>query len=143
MPTSLESRLLAAAQSYAPITALIGSSPTRWYFDTLQQGSAFPAVVTQLISKGAQYRVDARMQTTFNRVQFTLWGGQFAAGVTARDALADALASFMDNFSGAGITGINQQSNILLIDRNALYVQTDPPIYQRIVDYNIFSNDTL
>lgn len=144
MATSIQDRLLTAAAAYAPLTALLGTSPFRWYFDTLQQGSAFPAVVVEQISGSKTYAATKRLATGFSRYQFTIWGGQYLAGSQARDAVASALNDFMDQWSGgSGISGLSLYSNLNVMERERLFPWTDTPIYQKIVDYRIFADDTL
>ena len=144
MPTSLQDRLQAGAQAYAPLTALIGSSPMRWYQNDLQQGSFYPAIVVTRISGQASYAVNRRMKTGFARFQFLIWGGMYQSGAAARDAVAAALIDFMDQWSGgSGITGLSQYSNTNVLDREATYRQKDSTVYQRLLDFMIFADDSL
>lgn len=147
MSTSLQQRMLTSASAYAPLQALLGTPPGevfRWYFDILEQGSAFPAVVVQQISGSKTYSATARLKTGYSRYQFTIWGGQFAAGSQARDDVAAALVSFMDQWAGGtGITGLSLYPNENVLDRKALYVQKDTPVYQRLMDFRIFSDDSI
>lgn len=136
--------MLAAAAAYTPLNSLLGTNPFRWYYDTLQQGSGYPAVVVTQVSGNKTYTVNARLNTGFSRFQFTIWGGQYATGATARDAVAAALVSFFDQWNGgSGITGLTQYSNLNVLDREMLFTQKDTPVYLRILDFMIFSNDEL
>ena len=136
--------MLTAAAAYTPLNTLLGTSPFRWYYDTLQQGSAYPAIVVTQISGNKTYSVTARLKTGFSRYQFTIWGGQYAAGALARDTVEDALASFLDQWSGGiGIAGLAQYPNRIVGEREFLYTEKDTPVYQKVVDAILFSNDAL
>lgn len=144
MPTSLQQRMLTAAAAYAPLAALLGSSPFRWYWDTLQQGSAFPAVVVQQISGSNTYTAIARLKTGYARYQFTIWGGQYAAGAQARDDVQAALTAWLDQWSGGtGISGLALYPNAVIGQREFTYQMKDGPLYQKVLDVRIFSDDTL
>jgi len=146
MSTPLEERILTAAQAFPALVSALASNPFAFYFTTLQQGSAFPAIVMRQISGSRMYRVDARMKTGWQRFSFTIWGGQFKAGFDACVTVKMALLSFMDNSAFDGIpvgSTRNQAANRLLLDLSAEYFQTDGPIYQRILDYDIYDDNTL
>jgi hypothetical protein len=144
MSTALGDRMMADAAAYAPLNTLLGTNPFRWYYRELQQGSAFPAIAATQISQNESYSVTRRLATSWSRWQFLIWGGQYAAGVAACNAVREALAKFFDQWSGGiGITGLSQYPNLLVGDLESKYVQTDTPIYQRIVDFSIFSDSTL
>jgi len=146
MSTPLEERILTAAQAFPALITSLASNPFGMYFTTLPQGAAFPCIVMRQISGARMYRVDARMKTGFQRVSFTIWGGQFRAGFDACVTVKTALLSFMDNsaFDGIAVGSTrNQAANYLLLDLSAEYFQTDSPIYQRILDFNIYDDNTL
>ncbi len=95
----------------------------------------------QEISNAPAYILAARLNTSFARFQFIIWGGQYSAGVNAADAVSDAMLPFFDQLNLVGINGLVQYNNIVLSNRRAVYVQTDQPIYQRVMDVRIFSKD--
>lgn len=143
---SLEARIRIAAAAYAPLLALLGSgSPLifRWYDTTPPQGFAYPAVVMMVISNPSDYVYTSRLRTSFARLQFTVWGGQFAAGVAAADSTADMVCDFLDqlNLTAIGRSGI-QQNNIVTGNRRAVFTASDTQTYQRVVEAQIFSDDS-
>ncbi len=154
---SLAERIRTAALNYSvlagspavvtyPLRALLASgSPLvfRWYDTTLSQRATFPAVVMQEVSNAPSYILAARLPTSFSRFQFTIWGGQYAAGVTLADQVSDAMLPFFDQLNLVGISGLVQYNNIVISNRRAVFPQTDTPIFQRVLDVRIFSNDTL
>ncbi len=144
MATPLQQRMLASASAYPALVALLGSSPFRWYYDVLQQGSAYPAVVVQQISGSNTYTAAARLKTGFSRFQFMIWGGQFATGAQARDDVQAALTSWLDQWSGgSGIPGLSLYSNRVIGQRESVFVLKDSPVYQKALDVMIFADDTL
>ncbi len=152
---SLAERIRTAALNYSvttgspavttyPLRALLASgSPAifRWYDTTLVQHAAYPAVVMQEISNPPSYVLCSRLNTSFSRFQFTIWGGQFAAGVTASDDVGAVLLPFFDQLNLVGINGLSQYNNIVLGNRRAVFPMTDQPVYQRVMDVRIFSKD--
>ncbi len=142
---SLESKLRTAAGTYGALTTLLASgSPVafRWYDTQLPQGAVYPAVVVRMVSNPSSYVVTGRLPTSFARVQFTIWGGMYAAGVTAADAVRDALVSWLAQLNLVGISGQVMYSNLILNEMRGVFVPTDTPVYQRIIDVNIFSDET-
>lgn len=143
---SLEQRIRTAAAAYAPLAALLSSgSPLvfRWYDSTPAQGFVYPAVVAFLVSNPASYCFTSQLRTSFARVQFTIWGGQFAPGVDAADAVGNALQDFLNqlNLQADGRAGI-QQNNLIVGNRRAVFTLKDTQTYQRVVDAQIFSDDS-
>ncbi len=152
---SLAERIRTAAINYSalagspavttyPLRTLLGAgSPLifRWYDTTLKQNATYPSVVMQEISNAPAYILAARLNTSFARFQFTIWGGQYSAGVNAADAVSDAMLPFFDQLNLVSIPGLVQYNNIVMSNRRAVYVQTDQPIYQRVIDVRIFSKD--
>jgi hypothetical protein len=137
MPTPIEQKLITAMQANAAITALVGTA----IYDTQEvPGTPFPSIVLQTISHVPPYVMAGRVSTARYRIQFTLWGGQFAAGQQAAAALRDALFSFLDTFSALPAGSVSTQ---IAMDRRALFPRTDGPIFQRIVDAMIWSDDSL
>src|ERR1041385_8745486 len=130
MATSIQDRLYRDVASYTPLTALIGNNPVRWYEPPIRQGSTLPAVVVQQISGNCNYSVSRRIAQGESRYQFTVWGGQYAAGVAARDAITQALIDFMTQWDGGiGISGLTIYPNRNVLQRDAVYQWTDTPIY--------------
>lgn len=143
--TALEARIRSAAAAYAPLLALLGTgSPLyfRWFDTQLPQGSTFPAVVAQIIADSPEYCANARMNTGYARIQFTVWGGQQSAGEAAANSVRDAMMTFFDALNLIGISGLSIYPNIVIADRRGIFPQTDGPIYQRVLDVNVFSNDS-
>jgi hypothetical protein len=152
---SLAERIRTAALNYSvtagspavttyPLRTLLGAdSPLvfRWFDTTLIQKAAYPSVVMQEVSNAPNYIYCSRLDTSFSRFQFTIWGGQFAAGVTAADQVGDALLNFFDQLNLVGISGLSQYNNIVLSNRRAVFPMTDQPVYQRVMDVRIFSKD--
>ncbi len=154
---SLAERIRSAAIAYSvtagspaittyPLRVLLGSgSPFvfRWYDTTLPQNALYPAVVMMEVSNAPAYIFAARLPTSFSRFQFTVWGGQHAAGVAAAENVTNVLLNFFDQLNLVGISGLLQYNNIVLSNRRAVFPGTDTPIYQRVLDVKLFSNDTL
>jgi hypothetical protein len=129
-----------------PLRALLGTgSPLifRWYDTTLKQNATYPSVVMQEISNAPTYVFVGRTATSFSRFQFTIWGGQYSPGVDAADNVSAALLTFFDQLDLVGIPGLVQYNNMVLGNRRAAYTETDQPIYQRVMDVRIFSNDMI
>jgi hypothetical protein len=127
-----------------PLRTLLGSgSPLvfRWFDTTLVQSAAYPSVVMQEISNPPSYVLCSRLNTSFSRFQFTIWGGQYSGGVTAADQVGDVLLDFFDQLNLVGISGLSMYTNIVLGNRRAVFPMTDQPVYQRVMDVRIFSKD--
>jgi hypothetical protein len=152
---SLAERIRTAALNYGvtsgspavvtyPLRTLLGAgSPLvfRWFDTTLVQKAAYPAVVMQEVSNAPAYVLCSRLNTSFSRFQFTIWGGQYSAGVTAADQVSDVLLPFFDQLDLVGIPGLSMYTNIVLSNRRAVFPMTDQPVYQRVMDVRIFSKD--
>lgn len=137
MPT-LEAKLRTAALADSALTALLGTSPFRWYDTQLDETvNVFPAVVVQLISAPDMYALNRRMPGYFSRMQFTIWG---TSGENAR-AVETELVCFLNQFNAVGVAGLQQYPNTVLNRRTSMYVQTQPAKWQRIVDVSIFNNE--
>ena len=140
MATPTKDRIRAAALAYPALSALIGAN---WYDTQLPQTATFPAVVIQQITGPRVYVLTGRLNTYWARMQFTIWGGQFSAGAEARDSVFSALAAFLDQLNLIGIAGMAQYPNFVVGDRDFLFVQTDGPIFQKVVDAMMFINESL
>lgn len=144
MATPLNERVRSAAAFDAGLQALLGTNPFRFWFDQLRQGSAFPAVVMQQISSQTDYTAEHRLATGWSRQQFMIWGGENLAGEQARQAVAAALKTFFDSWSGGtGETGKSLYPNEVLNERDFVFFQKSTPIYQRVMDVRIFSDERL
>jgi hypothetical protein len=139
MSTSLEVKLRTAASVYGPLTALLGTSPFRWYDTQLLQGTTFPAVVVQLISNAPTYALPGALTASFARVQLTVWDTDAERARAVEAAIAAFLAA--TNF-GPYSSPVTVFANYILNTRQSLYPQTQPPQFQRILDCKIFNDDT-
>lgn len=138
--TPLKDKLRTAAAAYAPLTALLGASPFRWYDTQLVQKSAFPAIVAQVISDPKSYVFGGRLPTSFARVQFVIWDIDSQRIETVKSTLFD----FLDTFVGDGISQSPLvKGNYIVADRDGMEPQTQPPQWKRIIDAKIFNNDSI
>ncbi|HET9304872.1 MAG TPA: hypothetical protein VFO46_02485 [Candidatus Sulfotelmatobacter sp.] len=134
----IEDKLRTAAMNYTPLTALLGSGANnfRWYETQLLEGSAFPAVVVTLVSNVRDYALDRRMATSFTRLQIVVWDPNPEEASTVEQTIVQ----FLDQFSAYGpIAG--QAANFVLNSRATIYPDTQPPIYQRLIDVRVFDNE--
>jgi len=142
---TLKAALFEQASQNAGLLGLLGSgSPVvfRWYDTQLpQRGARFPAVVVTQVNNPADYVVGGRLPTSFVVVSFRIYG----TGTDSQnaDAVATALANFLDTFEGSGIPDLPAYSNHIISDRDGGIAQTDPLTYQRIVNVRLFWNSTL
>lgn len=144
MSTPVKDRMRTAAMADATLAALLGSTPFRWYDDQLVQGSNFPAVVAMQVSGNKTYTNAGRLPTGWSRFSFTIWGGYSSYGAEQREAVGAALTAFLDSWNGGtGIAGNAQYPNLCVLERDAIFASTQTPVYQKIMDFMIFSNDTL
>jgi hypothetical protein len=142
--TPLKQKLRAAAAGNSGLTGLLGTSPFRWYNLQLLQGSAFPAMVVQIISTIPKYGYTMRAQNPVqNRVQFTIWGGAAEAGDQAAHNVEAALKTFLDGFNAIGISNLALYPNHITLERDGFFIQTDTGIYQRLIDVMIWDNETI
>lgn len=143
MPTSIEAKILAAASVNPALVALL-YDPTngfRWSDTQEVPGSPYPAVVVHKVSNPKLYSfggptVSGRNPISRVRVQFTIWEG-YAPDPNA--SVETAIYAFLDTFS-ATPTGYpdNQVADV----RDGLYAETQPGVYQTIIDVMIRNNDT-
>ena len=136
MSSPLEVKLRTAALLDSTLTGLLGTSPFRWYSIQLYEGSAFPAMTVHQISSKPLYSVGGRNTLALCRVQFTIW-----EGYTPDDSnsVLDALRAFIDTFSAVGNPA--QFPNQIVLETDGLYPNTQPGIYQTIVDVFIHNSD--
>ena len=139
---SLKANLRTAASEYAGLTALLGTSPFRWIDGPRKpQGLVIPAIVVTIVSGSPTYVVTGRLHTGWSRVSFLIWGDTQGSSVAL--AVEAQLLEFLDQANIIGISGLAQYPNNVVMQRDAIAPQLDPPVYQRIVDAMIFSNDTI
>lgn len=137
MSTPIEVKLYAAASQNPGLIAQLGSSPFRWYNVQLTEGSAYPAIVVLRVSGPPLYAMSNRVTTTRYRMQFTIWEGYTPDDT---DAVFGALRSFLDTFSATGIAA--NFAEIVNVKRG-IFTDTQPGVFQTIVDAMIYNNDSL
>lgn len=103
----IEAALTALINSTAPVTALIGNTPTRFYPDAIPQGSALPAIAYQRISS-AQQRPLRGKASLFNPLfQLTIWANSAAERRQVKTALIEALTAVQNTvYAGVRIDAI-------------------------------------
>jgi hypothetical protein len=145
--TSLEVKLRTAALAYPDLVALLTNSPSkpgfpdfRWYNIQLIQGSAFPAVVVQLVSSGQSYSNYQRLSTSFSRIQFTIWDTDSDRGRQVENVLYQ----FLDQFNPAGLnSNLTNYPNSIVLTRAGMYPTPNPPQFWRQSDVQIFDNSAV
>jgi hypothetical protein len=130
-------KLFAAASANAGLHALLGASPFRWYNLQLTEGSAYPAIVVQKVSGVPQfYNIGGRGPTTVYRIQFTIWEGPVPDDT---NAVLQALRVFLDTFSA--VENPAQYPNQIMNEMDGFYADTQPGIFQTLVDAFIYNAD--
>ena len=137
--TPIEQKLRTQALAFPGLTALLGSSPFRWYDVQLVQGSAFPAVTVQMVSNTDSYVNTGRQNSGFSRIQFTIWDTD---PVRMRQ-VEDQLTAFMAVFNGAVPQNLPAYANYFVMRKQFLIADPTKPLYQRICDVNIFNSDSI
>lgn len=140
-PLSIQEKLFAAAQAYAPLVGFLAGPPFRWYDTQLRQGTTFPAVVVTQVSNPKMYGFQARVTTSWYRMQFDIWAQPDSA---ATDHVAFALFDFFDQLNLIGVPNLSQYPN--LVDnggRGELEPNLEPPVYKRTCDVRMFNNDAI
>ena len=129
----LESRIRKAAQQDTTLASLLTSTgsgkPFRWCTNGwLLQGlkqlllaENKAVVVTQLISNPSTYVAAGRMPTSWARVQFTIWGGQYTAGAQAAEDVGAALKAF---FATLKLSAVTVPKPLLLVVNTPVLVGT-------------------
>lgn len=148
---SLEARIrTAASQDAALVSLLTAGASFRWCCNGwLIQGllpitpGAKPVVVTQLISNNAMYVAGGRIPTSWARVQFLIYGGQYTAGAQAAEDVGAALKAFLDTLHLSTTNPDVAQANYVTNERAMLFPHTDSPIYQKVIDGMIWSDDSI
>ena len=141
MPSTLIVKIISAASSYAPLTALLGTTPFRMY--TLQdvQGGGFPAVTVRLVTQPRVYAFTGRLSSNFARVEFLIFGAA-PGGENAR-AVAAAIISFLDQFNAAGLPSQKANANDVLDETELGIAETQPLTFQIRLQARIFTNETV
>lgn len=138
MTTSIETKLRTAAAATPALTAYLGTSPFRWYDMQQSQGSALPSVVVLLVSAVDTYSTTARLATSLNRVQFTIWD----TDPEEARAIEQALIAFLETFNAfSPVPGAAIQPNRVVMRRQSGQPQTEPLIFWRLVDAMIYNNE--
>lgn len=140
---NLSDKIVAGIFAYAPLASLLATrldGNPAVYRNQLQQGSAFPALVFQLISGGQQYTLNSRLATSFSRVQFTIW----ANDPDTAETIESQLYAFLDGFNPAAVNpNLQAAPNFVVLTRDGMYTETQPPQYWRISDAQIFDNTSV
>jgi hypothetical protein len=135
MSTSIEAKLRIAASADATLPSLLGTTPFRWYDTQLVEGSAYPAMVCLRVSDVPTYVNQGQNPMELVRIQITIWEGQTAE---TTDALINALENFLATFSATSVIGY--ASNRIVNKRRGFFAQTQPGIFQNIIDVMIWNN---
>jgi hypothetical protein len=142
MPTSIEAKLYQAASVNAGLLALLGGSPPNFRWSDTQEipGSPYPAVVVHKISNPKLYSLGGPTTSGRNprsqvRVQFTIWEG-YTPDTSA--SVETAIYAFLDTFS-ATATGFPDNQIVNVTD--GLYAETQPSVYQTMIDVMIRNDD--
>jgi hypothetical protein len=137
---NLSDKIISGIFGYSCLANLLGKrldGQPAVYRNRLQQGSAFPAIVFQLISKGENYTFNSRLSTSYNRVQFTIW----AMDPDTAENIEDIFFNFLDGFNPAGVRAdLQAAANFVTLTRDGMYTETEPPQYWRTNDVMIFDN---
>lgn len=135
--TPLKDKLRTAAAAYGPLTAIIGSNPIRYWNVQARQGATFPYVVATLVSDAPTYAFQGPLTASFARMQFVLWD----TDPQRLEDLDAAMQGFIAQFNGAGLPDATAQGNYILNRRDAMFAQTQPPQYQRLLDVRLYSGE--
>ena len=148
MATTLKAKLFAQASAFPALQALLGTNPFSWWDDQLGPGAlanGYAAVVVKQVSRRPMWANLGQLPTSFNRIQFTVYGAvpdpNAGADSQSCDDVVGALQEFMPTFNATGITTVAARGNVLLNDRDGGLADTLPRTYQRFVDYSVFSDD--
>lgn len=144
MSVSVEQLVYASLSGNAGFNALIGN---RFYELQLPQNPAYPCVAYQRISTVRQSTLDQGSGTVgvgWCRFQFTIWCRGPSAGEQA-DTVARAIQAAMRTFSAYQLPSspyvLLSAPNIQLSDRAMVEPKTNPPLFKRMVDWQIFFQD--
>jgi hypothetical protein len=145
MGTPLKEKLFMAASANAGLQALLGTNPFQWADQQLEQAwnlSTLGAITVFLVSNPRSYEVRGQMATSWNRVQFTVYG--YGRDSTNASAIVAALIEFLWSFFAyqAGSTA-TQAANQILSDRDGGIAETQPMTYMRFVDAMILNDESI
>ncbi len=137
MATPLVVRMIAAAQTFPALQSL-GVGLSSYPFP---QGSVFPWITLQVISDVPSYVVNARLATSWTRIQALIFG----TGVdpTNAQAVLSAWQAFLDQTAFDGQTGLSISPNISKGAQELGIVQTQPMTFQIRMDALIRNNEQL
>lgn len=138
--TRIKAKIRNAALATPALVSILGTNaagdPFRWYDGTLNQGSKFPAVAVLVVDNAETYTLTSRLGLGANRVQFTVWGKTSADA----DSLAELIVCFLDTLNIIGVPNLKQYPNTVLQRRERIFTDTDPIMFQQIIDTQIFDN---
>lgn len=137
---NLEDKLYAAMQAYTPLVNVLAAATdgaAAIYESLLAQGTSFPAIVYFLVSSPDDYAFTGRLPTSFSRFQFEVWATD---PDTARNVEAQ-LQAFMAQFNAIGISGLVAYPNFFVNHRSQVFTQTQPVLYRRFCDVQVFNNE--
>jgi hypothetical protein len=137
MATPLVVRMITAGSVFAPLTAL-GVGLSSYPFP---QGSVFPWITFQVISDAPAYVVNARLATSWTRVQALIFGT--GADPANAQAVLSAYQQFLDQTSFDGSSGQSISPNISKGAQELGIAQTQPMTFQIRMDALIRNNETL
>jgi hypothetical protein len=146
MSLGLKARIRNAALADVTLLGLLGTvSPAslRWFDTQLLQGAAFPAVVVMVVSNPETTTNQGALPTTFARVQYTIWCDDTSAGATQMVSIINGLYAFFKTLNLIGMEGLTQYPNRVVLERDGLYAQTQPPKLQHTMDVMQFWNNTI
>ncbi len=141
--TSIEDRIKTAVAADTSLQALLGTPPAtvRWYTGGLMQGSAVPAVVTQLISVMRIETHSGTLTTKQYRVQCKIFGGQAEAGKQACADVGAAIDAFRKTLNLTSRSASLQQPNFIENERDTPYSQQDRVNHLKMLDLLVFADD--
>ena len=137
MSTPLIVRMIAAASTFPSLTALsvgISSYP-------FPQGAVFPWITLQVISDAPVYVSNARLATSWTRVQCLIFGT--GTDPTNAQAVLAAWQSFLDQTAFDGISGRPISPNYSKAAREFGIAQTSPITFQIRMDVFVRNNELL
>jgi|SRR5579885_1384718 len=143
MANTLEVKIVNGMLAYSALTSLLATAPdgAAAIFEMQEyQGTTFPAITYMLVSAVPQYSSTTRLATLPCRVQFTIWAND---PETARSVETQLLA-WIDQFNAYDPTNAAKprQPNEIVMRRQGGNPQTQPLTYWRIVDANIWNNES-
>jgi hypothetical protein len=133
---TLEAKLYSQASAYAPLQALLGTTPFAWCDTRTIQGFPKPSVTVLLVSGPRLYSNDGANALRRERVQFTIRDTDPQRARTVEAALETFLSQ---QFSANGGGHPNQIVN----HRQSDDPQTEPLEYLLLVDAMIWNNTNL